>query len=658
MTRLSRNNVTHAALVLAVALIAIIQPTVGQDALGLSGLLGGVGGSVGQLSSNLMGPAGVGGILNSATGLVGGMTRPVMGMLGSITGGQAGPLGMLNTLTGGPTGPLGIAQNPVNGVSMTSGLLGGLASGAQAAANIGTSNQAEAAAVGIAAANIAEQQHSGMSTYPGQRTFKREAIPSGSFMEHQMHQQMAAHEAANVASNVEMGAAAGAMAAGAAGAATAAGAAAAASDAMAGPGMYANQDLATGLGAASLGAQAAAAHEVATGGAATQAALMGAHGAFNPMANMAAASLAGHVAGNVAAATAANHVANVAAANVANAASAESALVGVNQVANHVVSRQALAADALGNAQAEAAIAGADMAAHGANNARSASLAGNAYRQAKLASARDRVNIAGTIQNSARISDAAIATHDAATKAEDSLLGSELAVDSAATVLDSDAAYIPPVTNSLLRSLPYGRLGVRNIVPKPLTYPSVLLPDVWLNGAPVNYMNVPLRALPYGIGSTLGTNQLWQSGAALANGGLINGQPFIANNGRYLNGMVIDPAYSYLAAGHVYGAAGSSIVPILANGQVEAHDEVALANMINAHQLNGAGMSATYQGYGRMNTVPMITGSVNDVNLMPTTTIGTTYPIGSALVIEPRDSYFQDYVDNASSRQNFDERQQ
>lgn len=634
------------ALALCVALVAIGQPSLAQDALGLGGLLGGVGGTVGQMSSNLMGPAGVGGILNSATGLVGGMTRPVMGMLGSITGGQSGPLGMLNTITGGQTGPLAMAQNPASSVSMTSGLLSGLASGAQAAANLGTSSQAEAAAAGIAAARMAEQQPSlsqgGLTPYNGLRNnFKREAIPSG-FMEGQMHQQMAANEAGHVAANLE------------AGAATAA-ATAATPEAFGGAGVYGNPDLAAGLNAASLGVQAAAAHEVAAGGAAAgRAALMGAHSAFNPMGHMAAASLAA----NGATAGAVNHAANVAAANVANAAIAENALVGVNQMANHVVGRQALAADALGNAQAEAAIAGADMAAHGANNARSASLAGNAYRQAKLASARDRVNIAGTIQNSARISDAAIATHDAATKAEDSLLGSELAVDSAATVLDSDAAYIPPVTNSLLRSLPYGRLGVRNIVPKPLTYPSVLLPDVWLNGAPVNYMNVPLRALPYGIGSTLGTNQLWQSGAALANGGLINGQPFIASNGRYLNGLVIDPAYSYLAAGHAYGAAGSSVVPILANGQVESHDELALANMINNHQLNGAGMSATYHGYGRMNSVPMITGSVNDVNLMPTTTIGTTYPIGSALVIEPRDSYFQDYVDNASSRQNFDERQQ
>ena len=328
-----------------------------------------------------------------------------------------------------------------------------------------------------------------------------------------------------------------------------------------------------------------------------------------------------------------------------------------NSVASNVLGRSALTADAIQNAQAESAIAGAEMMAHGANNARSASLASNAYRQAKLASARDRVNIAGTIQNSARISDAAIATHDAATKAEDSLLGSELAVDSASTVLDSDAAYIPPVTASLLRSLPYGRLGLRNIVPKPLTYPGHLLPDVWSNGVPVNYLNVPLRMLPYGISSAAAANTLWHSGAAQASGALINKQPFTANNGMILNGMVFDPAAAYLS-GSLSGILGSSVLPILANGQLEAQDEIAVANMITLQQLKGAGMAATYQGYGRSNPVPLITGTVTDVNIMPTTTIATTYPIGSALVIEPRDSYFQDYVDNASSRQNFDEHHQ
>lgn len=336
--------------------------------------------------------------------------------------------------------------------------------------------------------------------------------------------------------------------------------------------------------------------------------------------------------------------------------------------------RQGLASEAHANAEAEAAIAGSDMAAHGLENSQSASLATNAYRQAKLASARDRVNIAGTIQNSARISDAAIATHDAATKAEDSLLGSELAVDSAATVLDSDAAYIPPVTSSMLRSLPYGRLGLRNIIPKPLTYPSVLLPDVWLNGLPVNYKNVPFRMMPYSIGAenlataggVYGVNRLGEPAAtgvagpssAAANSGLfLEGQPILSNNGIYLNGLLIDPKYAYLRNVN-NRIEGSSIMPILANGQLEAQDEVAMANLLTAQQQLGPGMLGTYGGFGRMNTVPMLTGQVSDANLAPTTTVGTTYPIGSALVVEPRDSYFQDYIDNASSRQNFDERQQ
>lgn len=321
------------------------------------------------------------------------------------------------------------------------------------------------------------------------------------------------------------------------------------------------------------------------------------------------------------------------------------------------LARQGLATDALSNAQAESAIAGADMVAHGANNARSASLASNAYRQAKLASARDRVNIAGTIQNSARISDAAIATHDAATKAEDSLLGSELAVDSAATVLDSDGAYIPPVTSSLLRSLPYGRLGIRNIVPKPLTYPSVLLPDVWLNGVPVSYLNVPLRMPPYGLSSTPYTNQLYAAGANLVGGNWATNQILSPNNGLPLNSRYFDPSAAYIV-GAARGVIDSSILPVLANGQLEAHDEVALANMLRVQQENGPGMLSTHGGYGKLNQVPMLTGTVSDMNLMPTSTTGTTYPIGSALVIEPRDSFFQDYIDSASSRQNFDERQQ
>lgn len=340
--------------------------------------------------------------------------------------------------------------------------------------------------------------------------------------------------------------------------------------------------------------------------------------------------------------------------DVASSSGALAAETMSGSLSNHMLSRQALAADALINANGEAALAGADMVAHGANNAHSAALASNAYRQAKLATARDRVNIAGTVQNSARISDAAIATHDAATKAEDSLLGSELAVDSAATVLDSDAAYIPPVTNSLLRSLPYGRLGLRNIIPKPLTYPSAMLPDVWLNGNPANYLTLPFRAIPYGAGAAVSTGA---SGQLLASGYMLNNQPLVSNNGILFSNLVLDPTLAYLNRG-IYGVMDSSILPIIANGQLQAHDEVAMANLMTNQQLNGLGSLGTYYGYGRLNVVPLLTGSVSDANLAATTTIGTTYPIGSALVIEPRDSYFQDYIDNASSRQNFDDRQQ
>lgn len=387
----------------------------------------------------------------------------------------------------------------------------------------------------------------------------------------------------------------------------------------------------------------------------------GAAGVMGGAASSAAAAAGGAGIGGLGAGSAAASSAGV------GAASAGLGVAGAALGGALVSPRAALAADAVGNAGAEAAIAGADMVAHGINNARSASLASNAYRQAKLASARDRVNIAGTIQNTARISDAAIASHDAATKAEDSLLGSEIAVDSAGTVLDSDAAYIPPVTNSLLRSLPYGRIGLRNIVPKPLTYPSVLLPDVWLNGRPVNYFNVPFRMLPFGVGPTALTNQFQLGGGVLGFGGSFLGvggglvgsgfQPFFSNNGAFVNDLVIDPALAYLYNGPL-PPFGSSILPVLANGQVQAGEEVALANMITRQQNLGAGMAATYTGYGSGNPVPLLTGSASIANLVPVTTIGTTYPIGSALVIEPRDSFFQDYIDNASSRQNFDERQQ
>lgn len=331
----------------------------------------------------------------------------------------------------------------------------------------------------------------------------------------------------------------------------------------------------------------------------------------------------------------------------------EAAQIGLLQ--GSIAGRQALASDAFVNAQGESAIAGADMVAHGTNNAHSASLASNAYRQAKLATARDRVNIAGTIQNSARISDAAIATHDAATKAEDSLLGSELAVDSAATVLDSDGAYIPPVTSSLLRSLPYGRIGIRNIVPRPLTYPSALLPDFWLDGQSVRYMDVPLRQLIYG--NSMATTAAGFKGHSLPYANWRLNQPLLSNNGLMFSNLVMDPYIAYLMTG-AYGPIDSSILPILSNGQLEAQDEVAMANQITSQLASGSGSASTYHGFGRLNPVPLLTGSVSAANLAPSTTIGTTYPIGSALVIQPRDSFFQDYIDNASSRQNFDERQQ
>lgn len=369
---------------------------------------------------------------------------------------------------------------------------------------------------------------------------------------------------------------------------------------------------------------------------------------------------AGSAAAQVASATnsLSENTRSIRAVNGASAAQAlETEIATANNPANQILNRQALASEAFANAQGESALAGADMIAHGSNNALSASRASNAFRQAKLATARDRVNVAGTIQNSARISDAAIATHDAATKAEDSLLGSELAVDSAGTVLDSDAAYIPPVTSSLLRSLPYGRLGLRNIIPKPLTYPSTLLPDVWLNGQAVNYQNLPLRQLipGYNVASMASGSSL--SNAQLSNDYLHINQPLVSNNGFLFSNLVMDPYLAYLTTG-VYGAIDSSILPVLANGQLEAQDEIAMAHLINSRLASGAGSATTYHGFGRLNTVPLLTGSVSDANLAPTTTIGTTYPIGSALVIEPRDSYFQDYIDNASSRQNFDERQQ
>lgn len=528
-------------------------------------LAGGLGGATTGALSGAATASGLGGVvpnvMNTANNMVNGVTRPVMGLLGSLTG-AGGAGGIVN-----------------DALRMTGGALSGLTSGASAGANL-------AGLGGSALAGTPAGAGFGLLS-GGLR--KREAIGSG-FQE--------------VAEN----------------------------------------------GAIEAGAHFGAAAAVGVPGAAAAEGVMAA--------NMLGGGGVGGVAGAVGPAMVANHVA--AAADTAIAANVATQ-TGAVAAAPLVAGRAALAGEAMRNAQAESALAGADMVAHGANNARSASLASNAYRQAKLAGARDRVNIAGTIQNSARISDAAIATHDAATRAEDSLLGSELAVDSASTVLDSDGAYIPPVTSSLLRSLPYGRLGVRNIVPKPLTYPGVLLPDVWLNGVPVNYLNVPMRMLPYTIGSTAATNPLWSSGASLANGQIINGQPFIANNGMLINGMVVDPAVAYMSTGGALamnGLAGSSIMPVLANGQLEAQDEVAAANMVTMQQLGGAGMSGTYQGYGRLNPVPMITGSVSDVNLMPTTTVGTTYPIGSALVIEPRDSFFQDYVDNASSRQNYDEREQ
>lgn len=586
-------NVASAGSLLLLALAVVSQ---GQQAAMAHGLgLAGAGAIMGGAGS-IMGGAlnAIPGVMNSATNMVNGIAYPMAGAVNSLSGGiQSGlggvlssSLGGVGTLTGGEGGLLG------NSLRLTSGALSG------ATAGLGNG------LTGLGYANGLD------NPYAQANALGANGLAGG---------------LANTLSS------AGHLVGGLAGAMSSAG------------GQMMSQSM----------------HSNYKREALAEGAMVGA--ASEMMANSNSASLAGAALESAAEASSPSGLINGPSAAISNALvpgglTASPALnpgttgpasMTLSPLASPLPGRQLLAADALKNAQAESALAGAEMVQNGAINARSASLAGNAYRQAKLVGARDRVNIAGTIQNSARISDAAIATHDTATKAEDSLLGSELAVDSAGTVFDSDGAYIPPVTASLLRTLPYGRLGLRNIVPKPLTLPSHMLPDVWLNGVPVNYLNVPLKMLPNGI-------PIGPAGPILP----ANGQPFISNNGMILNGLVFDPAYAYMTGANINGIIGTSLLPILANGQLEAQDEIAMANLLNAQQMNGAGMMATYQGYGRLNPVPMITGSVSDANLLPTTTTGTTYPIGSALVIEPRDSFFQHYTDSASSRQNFDERQQ
>lgn len=610
-----------AVLVLAVALGSQQQVALAQGEPGLLGGLGSVANGIVGGVTNSLGLGGVGrltnSIINTPINLVNQVTRPLSGVLSGNGAGSSGAYqsystnsaagNLVSSTAGSGATPTGskfneITEHPLgDSIQLGSGMLDGLVSGTAAGVGLGGVSSRSSR---LGAANAAAMMAAGRAGSAGLFGGTGSGLP-------------AAEAARNLDSNGAFG------------------------------GYYGSGGVGQGIG-----------RGLMNGGAAQAANLMAAGEQVRGAAEVGAAMGAAQAGSNTVAAAA-----PVAAATAANAASA------ANNVAAH---RQMLANDALANAHAESAIAGADMVAHGINNARSASLASNAYRQAKLATARDRVNIAGTIQNSARISDAAIATHDSATKAEDSLLGSEIAVDSAATVLDSDAAYIPPVTNSMLRSLPYGRVGLRNIIPKPLTYPSVLLPDVWLNGRPVNYQNIPLRMIPIG---PLGLPTMSMGGPAAANGFMppyfqaatsaagfplvaANGQPLISNNGILINGMVVDPYVAYLTSNNMQGILGSSVLPILANGQLEAQDEVSAAHALTQQQLNGNGFPTTYYGFGRSNSVPMLTGSVTDVSLAPTTTVGTTYPIGSAMVIEPRDSFFQDYIDNASSRQNWDEKHQ
>lgn len=584
------------------------------------------------------------GLMNVVNGANEAIARPLTNALGSITNPILSPaasaLGATNAL------------NPMS-PSLGFGAINGLASGAAAATSSLTGPNGVTgnllggilgggSSSGSGASSASSSTTSSVTTSTsssGSSASSASASPSGNMMGFNgMNQMQMMNGGAGMGLGYQqppfgMGGASASSAAAAAGGAAAAtsGASSGISGGLIGAG-YPGAGLAGVVGAASnLGGSILGGAYGSLANGVTGASTLGAAQALGPTGELEAASLSASPLGAAAAAGAARQ-------STAAAAIEGAAVVGGALATNQLLGRETLAADAIGNAQAEAAIAGADMAAHGANNARSASLASNAYRQAKLAGARDRVNIAGTIQNSARISDAAIATHDSATKAEDSLLGSELAVDSAGTVLDSDAAYIPPVTSSLLRSLPYGRLGLRNILPRPLTYPSILLPDVWLNGRPVNYFNVGLRHLPYGAPFS-------------------GNQPFYSNNGALVNGLIFDPTASFVTS-NMNGVVGSSVLPILANGQLEAQDEVAMSRFTTLQQQMGYGMGATYNGFNWVNPVPLLTGSVSDANLIPTTTIGTTYPIGSALVIEPRDSYFQDYIDSSSSRQNYDERQQ
>ncbi|KAG9511123.1 hypothetical protein GZH46_00317 [Fragariocoptes setiger] len=116
----------------------------------------------------------------------------------------------------------------------------------------------------------------------------------------------------------------------------------------------------------------------------------------------------------------------------------------------------------------DARVAGAQSAEQAVRQAAHAQRAGLAYRDARLAGARDSVNVEGAITNAGAISDSAWATHDTAQRAESALTGADVATDTLGTTLDADGAFLPPVTASLVRAAPYGpRLTVRDIMPRP-----------------------------------------------------------------------------------------------------------------------------------------------------------------------------------------------
>lgn len=308
--------------------------------------------------------------------------------------------------------------------------------------------------------------------------------------------------------------------------------------------------------------------------------------------------------------------------------------------------RYVLGADAAKNAALDYAIAGADVARNTANNARTAALAGNAYRNAKLAGARDKANVEGTIQNSASIADATIATHDTATRAEDALTGSEAAIDSVGTILDSDGAFIPSITSSLVRSLPYGRLTIRDILPRPLTWPARYLPDVWQNGQPVSYRDVPLNAQPsiYSAANRFLPASAIAATAAGGSSASLIGQPYYMNNGIFIggpeSGTVWDPTLTNTNA-MVQATTGAT--PFSFADKLLTQAQVSAANTAIDQTQIGSNLGSTYQGYGSLNGLPLLTGNVVADSLASTTSAGLTHPIGSAFVIEPRDSFFQDY---------------